>query len=413
LLDLTNVTGNLGIGVIGRSERVAPLRFAQSRKTLTGPAHIVSRNSLNERLVETSIRKLDALALDAFNEALLLKAVQIVLGSHMTPISPIAGSIAFYRLARRGRQRRCVHNDQLMMQSMNLRTGNRIAAPMALLCVLFTPGTSIATGPCVPKPISQSPIVGSEHEPTQVRSQHTVTIASVNIAGQGQTADILASWTQQRSLDVLLLQEVGHTSMDGRAFITQLSERMGVHYAYAPADQFENGYTHGLAILSRFPLADVQAQPLEYHRLRFRSRCRVALAATVKTPWSPIRLVNVHLDTRINTKDRVQQLTPVLIALHGFPGPSLVGGDFNTMNIGWFRTMWPFPYLQRQSAAVRAMLATAGFETPLRRGPATFRFLGLPLRLDWIFVKDLTPREWGVDAVRFTDHRGVWASVTP
>jgi endonuclease/exonuclease/phosphatase (EEP) superfamily protein YafD len=313
-----------------------------------------------------------------------------------------------------GIKRRCLHIDQLMMQSIRLRTGNRIVALMVVLCVLFTPGISIgASGPCVPKPISQSPIVGSEHEPPQARSQDTVTIASVNIAGQRQTADILASWAQQRLLDVLLLQEVGHMSMDGRTFITQLSERMGVHYAYAPAEFLENGYTHGLAILSRFPMDEVQAQPLEYHRLRFRSRCRIALAATVKTPGRPIRLVNVHLDTRINTKERLAQLTPVLDALLGFPGPTIVGGDFNTMNIRWFRTMWPFPYLQRQSSAVLTMLATAGFQTPLRGGPATFRFLGLPLTLDWIFIKDLTPREWGVDAVRFSDHRGVWARVTP
>jgi endonuclease/exonuclease/phosphatase (EEP) superfamily protein YafD len=186
---------------------------------------------------------------------------------------------------------------------------------------------------------------------------------------------------------------------------------MGVHYAYAPAEFFENGYTHGLAILSRFPLDEVHAQPLAYHRLRFRSRCRIALAATVTLAGSRIRLVNVHLDTRINTSDRVAQLTPVLDTLSGF-GPSIMGGDFNTMNVRWFRTMWPLPYLQRQSAAVRAILATAGFQTPLRGAPATFRFLGLPLRLDWIFVRDLTPLRWGVDAVPFTDHRGVWASVT-
>ena len=300
------------------------------------------------------------------------------------------------------------------MQSIRLRTGNRIAAAAVVISLLFTPRISLgAAGPCDPKPISQNWFVGSKQESPQVRARSTVTIGSVNIAGQGQTADILASWAQQRSLDVLLLQEVGHTSIDGRRFITQLSERMGVHYAYAPAEFLENGHTHGLAILSRFPLDEVQAQPLKYHRLRFRSRCRIALAATVKTLGRPIRLVNVHLDTRINTKERVAQLTPVLDILDGFAGPSIIGGDFNTMNIRWFRTMWPLPYLQRQSSAVRAMLAGAGFQTPLGRGPATFPFLGLPLRLDWIFVKDLTPLEWGVDAVRFTDHRGVWASVTP
>jgi endonuclease/exonuclease/phosphatase family metal-dependent hydrolase len=294
-----------------------------------------------------------------------------------------------------------------------LHIASGIARFLAVLCVLCTSDRFVeASGPCAANPTSNSSIDVVDHEPPESRPRSELTIASVNIAGQGRTADILAFWTHQRSLDILLLQEVGHTSTDGRTFIADLSERMGVHYAYAPSDVLENGYTHGLAILSRFPLDEVRVQPLEYFRLRFRSRCRIALAATVKINGSRIRLVNVHLDTRINTSDRVAQLTPVLDALTGF-GPSIIGGDFNTMNIRWFRTMWPLPYLQRQSSAVSAILATAGFQTPLRGAPATFRFLGLPLRLDWIFVRDLTPLKWGVDAVRFTDHRGVWASVTP
>jgi endonuclease/exonuclease/phosphatase (EEP) superfamily protein YafD len=122
--------------------------------------------------------------------------------------------------------------------------------------------------------------------------------------------------------------------------------------------------------------------------------------------------MNVHLDTRINSRQRLAQLAPLLDALDAADGPQIIGGDFNTMNIWWFRTMWPFPYLQRQVAAVRTRLAGNGFHTPFRRGRPTFRFLGLPLRLDWLYLKGLEAVDWNVDTVRFTDHRGVWVRAT-
>jgi endonuclease/exonuclease/phosphatase family metal-dependent hydrolase len=258
---------------------------------------------------------------------------------------------------------------------------------------------------CTAMPVMHGRTSANDHSP----AKDVLTIASLNIAGHPQIADALLAWTRQRGIDVLLLQEVGHASTDGGAFTASLSERLGFHFAYAAADRIRDAQTQGLAIVSRYPLDEVRADPLAYHRLRFRSRCRIALAASVTTgPNGPLRLVNVHLDTRINSHNRVTQLEPVLDALDGLDGPHIIGGDFNTMNIGWFRTMWPFPYLQHQSAAVRALMTAAGFHTPFTGGPPTFRFLGIPLRLDWLYLKRLTPLDWSVDAVRFTDHRGVW-----
>jgi hypothetical protein len=83
------------------------------------------------------------------------------------------------------------------------------------------------------------------------------------------------------------------------------------------------------------------------------------------------------------------------------------------MNIHWFHTMWPLPFLQHQTAAVRTQLGAKGFHTPFVNGPPTLRFLGLPFRLDWLFLKRAEALDWSVDVVRFTDHRGVWARVRP
>jgi endonuclease/exonuclease/phosphatase family metal-dependent hydrolase len=187
----------------------------------------------------------------------------------------------------------------------------------------------------------------------QSQPSRTFTIASLNLAGQPRIAEALEAWTQAREIDILLLQEVGHRSLDGEAFVATLSERLQFHSVYAPANPIGDTHTQGLAIVSRYPLDHVRVLPLTYHHLRFRSRCRIALVATMAMPAGPVHLVNLHLDTRINSKDRLAQLAPVLEAVDS-KVPQLIGGDFNTMNIRWFRTMWPLVFLQRQVAAVEA-----------------------------------------------------------
>lgn len=278
----------------------------------------------------------------------------------------------------------------------------------ASLYILFVTPTPVpASTPCAPMKVTQGSLATHADQP----QKESLTVASLNMAGEARMGDVLAEWTHDRLLDVLLLQEVGHVSIDGERFVAALSERLGFHFVYAAADLLGDASTQGLAILSRYPLDDARVQPLNYHHLRFKSRCRIALSATLHTTDGPVRLVNVHLDTRINTKDRVAQLAPVLDGLSAVDGPQIIGGDFNTMDIRWFRTMWPLLYFQRQSSAVRGLLGSVGFHTPFTGGPATFRSFGIPFKLDWLYLKHLTPLDWSVDSVRFTDHRGVWARV--
>ena len=284
------------------------------------------------------------------------------------------------------------------------------------LAVLFltvaVPATAVAaSSPCVPRPITANVSVPATPEPAH---QTPTVIASLNLAGQARIRGELVLWAQQRKIDILLLQEVGHPSNDGAAFAATLSEQLGFQFAYAPATVIDETASQGLAIVSRYPLEDIRVYPLKYHHLRFRSRCRVALTAKAMTGAGWIQVVNVHLDTRINSQDRVDQLAPILEDLAGVRLPQIIGGDFNTMNIGWFRTMWPFPYFQHQSRAVQGLLSADGFYTPLINGPATFTFLGIPFRLDWLFLKQLEALDWNVDSVRYSDRRGIiWARVTP
>lgn len=283
-----------------------------------------------------------------------------------------------------------------------LRIARAIACgALASAMSVFT-AAPVQAAPCAATTASRQG--GPAHSPSPARS---LTIGSLNIAGKHQIVEPLAAWVQKRGLDVVLLQEVGRASIDGERFASTLGGRLGFHAVYAEANVVAGG-SQGLAIVSRYTLDGTRVLTLPYHRLRFRSRCRIALAAAIATDDGPLHVVNVHLDTRINSKDRIAQLAPVVDALRAVGNPQLIGGDFNTMNIKWLRSMWPFLFVERQAPAIAKWLGTEGFGTPFTDTPRTADFPLFPLRLDWVYLKHLTPLEWNVDPVAVTDHRGVW-----
>jgi endonuclease/exonuclease/phosphatase family metal-dependent hydrolase len=291
-----------------------------------------------------------------------------------------------------------------------LHLSSKLFVAAAVLLLAFTsPAYSDNLDRCVPGPAEAADSPGPSRPPTG-----WLTIASLNMAGERRATEILAAWERARAIsgaDVLLLQEVRHSTDPASNVTATLSRYLGFHSAYAPASLLDNGDTDGLAILSRHPLTHLRVVLLKHFPLRFRTRCRIALAATVEMPGGPVQVVNVHLDTRINSSNRVAQLEPVLEALKPFEGPQLLGGDFNTMRILWIQSMLPLPFLQRQSDAVREALGTAGFQTPFTDAPSTFRVLGLPLKLDWLYLKHLIPLQWGVEPMHFSDHRGIWVQL--
>ena len=159
----------------------------------------------------------------------------------------------------------------------------------ALLTTLVVATRLEASDACVPMPVAQGAAPASGPPPAQDR----VAIASLNTAGNPRIADALVVWTRERAFDVLLLQEVGNGSHDGAVFATALSARLGYHFAYAPAQRLGKSETQGLAIVSRYPLDDIRTYPLTHHRLRFRSRCRIGLAATLHTNHGAVRVMKL------------------------------------------------------------------------------------------------------------------------
>jgi endonuclease/exonuclease/phosphatase family metal-dependent hydrolase len=233
----------------------------------------------------------------------------------------------------------------------------------------------------------------------------TLTVASLNIAmveDPNVIAQEIRTAPNLSNADVLLLQEVvnqNHTSV-----AEAVARQLGREAAFASPDGVLT--KGGLAILSRHPIADQRVHQLKPQNLVFRSRKRIALAATILTPDGPVRIINVHLDTRINPGERIAQLRPALDDASCFYGPSVIGGDFNTNDMQWVSNVVPLPYKGWQAARVRILMESRGYRTPFQKREATFHHLGM--QLDWIYVAGLEPIGHGIDRIAFSDHDAVW-----
>lgn len=238
----------------------------------------------------------------------------------------------------------------------------------------------------------------------------SLSVVSINLAKKTD-AELMVREIQAvehaRNADLYLFQEV--VQPDGATSVAEeMARKLNMHVVFAPCAP---GITNqGLAILSRYPLRDREVLPLKQFNLTMRSRTRIALAATMETPFGPVRVINTHLDSRINASQRVEQLTPVVEANRKFNGYRILGGDLNTNPFFWVSHVLPLRGKNGQGTAVRQLLASNGYTTPFTTH-STHDFLGL--QLDWVFFKDLATHGSGTEVLRFSDHHAIWAEFGP
>ena len=255
-----------------------------------------------------------------------------------------------------------------------------------------------------------------------------ITVVSLNTAQEEDSQRILrtlAASALMREADVYAFQEV--VTRAGTPVVEEVARQLGHHVAFAPSThpallETANGDQRdlasdddqGLAILSRYPITDAVVLPLERHDVVWHNRRRFTLAVTVETPAGPVRIWNIHLDNRINSSDRLEQLAPVLAQARDHAGAHgdtarIIAGDFNTNNFFWIGHIMPIPVPGSHTSAVRKAMEEAGFQTPFEDSLIT---LPRVLRhLDWIFMDRLEALASGVEPVEFSDHRAVWAQL--
>lgn len=152
--------------------------------------------------------------------------------------------------------------------------------------------------------------------------------------------------------DLLLLTELDHgMARSGNRFVAQgIARELKLNYVFAPvyvALQKGSGVEsqvvgenqlsiHGLAMFSRYPMANVHAVPLPNGKDKMwgkekRLGTLRALFADIDHPAGKFRAVTIHLDAHCSRAHRQMQIKIVLDHLDTLPPlPVIIGGDWNT-----------------------------------------------------------------------------------
>jgi endonuclease/exonuclease/phosphatase family metal-dependent hydrolase len=211
---------------------------------------------------------------------------------------------------------------------------------------------------------------------------------------------------------LLLQEEESYPDEDGSR-TARLAEALGMAYVYAPGREREHG-THGISILSAFPIENARVMELPAFDAGFAHHRRIALSADIRIDGMVLHVINVHLDTVLNVTDRILQLRPAVIEA---PEVVLVGGDFNTNPYVWVDGT--IPVLPTDSAVdtdqapiLDDYMRALDFDTPTSElGVTESNFYGT-VRLDSIFTRGLDVEPGEVERqVDLSDHWPVWVDV--
>lgn len=213
---------------------------------------------------------------------------------------------------------------------------------------------------------------------------------------------------------LLLLQEVESYPVEGAARAARLAARLGLAYAYVPAREKAGG-THGLAILSAFPIDNLEVMVLPRADVPRTGHVRIAIQADVDVAGRVLHVVDLHLDTSMNVDERVVELRPAVIDQ---PDQVLVGGDFNTNDFAWADDTVPLLPVDsaldtRQAPVVDDFMGRLGYEAATADFGPTETMYGVEERMDSIYLRGLAHQGGAVvRRVTASDHWPIWMDVT-
>jgi endonuclease/exonuclease/phosphatase family metal-dependent hydrolase len=213
-----------------------------------------------------------------------------------------------------------------------------------------------------------------------------------------------------RDADVFILEEVHRDESNSHpcSGACGLGNDLGFYSIYAPGHAANNG-SDGVAIVSRVPFTSTQVLELPYFNVHFNSGRRVAIKATLNIDDKPVTLYAVHLDNRLDVRDRRKQMLPVLEHAERQPTPVIIAGDFNTGPFTWISHVIPI-LTTTQDDRFEELVRAHGFATPVAEAGPTHRYIAM--KLDGIYTRGFDTVKFATaDARNISDHLALWAEV--
>ncbi|MDB4956907.1 MAG: endonuclease/exonuclease/phosphatase [Myxococcales bacterium] len=240
-------------------------------------------------------------------------------------------------------------------------------------------------------------------------------VATWNLHTGPDPADLAAQILASRELvsaDVLLTQEIEAHPTETGSRSQRLAGALGMTWIYAPA-RIEGDGTHGIAIFSRFPLEAAAVRQLPFVDRPIHPSHRIALAADVVIGTERIRVVDVHLETRLSAGDRIRQLHP---AINDAGEQLILGGNFNSQPWAWVDGVVPVTSTeavvgQDHAQIIDDYLGQNAFAGAVSPDATTMRIPLFSMRLDNLYARGNPILAAGVEHVDGSDHWPVWFDV--
>jgi endonuclease/exonuclease/phosphatase family metal-dependent hydrolase len=203
---------------------------------------------------------------------------------------------------------------------------------------------------------------------------------------------------------VFLFQEEESYPGEGASRAAQLAALLDMGYVYVPARAKGDG-THGLAVMSAFWVDAVEKMDLP---LADNGVQRIAIAADIHVADRTLHVIDIHLETRLNPRDRIAQLHPAVI---GAARAVLIAGDFNTNWLTWAGGVPVLVADRDQAPIVDSYMTSLGFDAVSAGSGPTERAWGLEFRLDSIYTRGLDAAFGGVVRTGPSDHWPMYVDV--
>jgi endonuclease/exonuclease/phosphatase family metal-dependent hydrolase len=203
---------------------------------------------------------------------------------------------------------------------------------------------------------------------------------------------------------VFLLQEEESYPSEPESRAATLAGLLGLGYLYVPARE-KHGGTHGLSIMSAFPIDNLEKMMLP---LADNGVPRMALSADVHVGDKVLHVIDIHLETRLNPKERVAQLHPAVIDA---AADVLIAGDFNTNWVTWAGSVPVLAAERDQVPVLNSYMASLAFDAPSADSGPTEHAFGVEFKLDSIYTRGLETTFGGVVRTGPSDHWPMYIDV--